>query len=363
MTLTIDPEFQALCPPLKAEELAQLEASLLAEGCREPLCVWRADENAVILDGHNRSALCLTHNIPFETQDIALESREAAINWIIANQLGRRNLTEEQKSYLRGKRYNLEKKPHGGDHKSNTDNRYPLHKKLAQEYAVAPSTIQADGQFATAVDTLEAQVRQDIRDTVLRRQDREQGKMTKQQVAKAGKLIQSQQVTPQPFMQRKGWRPYQVLEAIEHLGTIPPEEHEAINTFLDQPILAAADGLMMLRNLKEMPQTRRQKMYALYASADPREHDLAMTIVAGAVPNPDPQVLCALRLIDDMGEMRAYQQKNWLKRFPDEPWRGALEEIDRAMATVQERWREIAAQVRTRHKERVAQHGPAITND
>ena len=40
----------------------------------------------------------------------ALPDRAAAVEWIIANQLGRRNLTPEQKSYLRGKRYQLEKK-------------------------------------------------------------------------------------------------------------------------------------------------------------------------------------------------------------------------------------------------------------
>ena len=34
------------------------------------------------------------------------------------NQLGRRNLTEEQKSYLRGKQYEAEKMAQGGDRKS-----------------------------------------------------------------------------------------------------------------------------------------------------------------------------------------------------------------------------------------------------
>ena len=38
--LTLDQEFRALIQPLTAEELAQLEASLLAEGCRDPLVVW-----------------------------------------------------------------------------------------------------------------------------------------------------------------------------------------------------------------------------------------------------------------------------------------------------------------------------------
>ena len=38
----------------------------------------------------------------------------AAIVWICKNQFGRRNLTEEQKSYLRGKQYEAEKMAIGG---------------------------------------------------------------------------------------------------------------------------------------------------------------------------------------------------------------------------------------------------------
>lgn len=38
--IEIDSEFQALIPPLSAEERAQLEANLLADECRDPLVVW-----------------------------------------------------------------------------------------------------------------------------------------------------------------------------------------------------------------------------------------------------------------------------------------------------------------------------------
>lgn len=38
----------------------------------------------------------------------------SAIVWMCKNQLGRRNLTEEQKSYLRGKQYEAEKLSVGG---------------------------------------------------------------------------------------------------------------------------------------------------------------------------------------------------------------------------------------------------------
>ena len=40
-TIVIDPEFQALIPPLQAEERKQLEANIIADGCRDPLVVWR----------------------------------------------------------------------------------------------------------------------------------------------------------------------------------------------------------------------------------------------------------------------------------------------------------------------------------
>ena len=84
----------------------------------------------------------------------------------------RRDLTGEQKSYLRGKRYQQEKRQDGGhgDQKSGTETQYPkTHQRLAKEYGVAPSTIQADAQFADALDTLAA-LRADLREAVLTRQ-------------------------------------------------------------------------------------------------------------------------------------------------------------------------------------------------
>lgn len=38
--ILIDEEFKALIPPLSQEERTQLEANLLADGCRDPLVVW-----------------------------------------------------------------------------------------------------------------------------------------------------------------------------------------------------------------------------------------------------------------------------------------------------------------------------------
>lgn len=99
--LKIDPEFKQLIRPLRRREFAQLEANLLADGCREPLVVW----NDFIIDGHNRYEICMRHSIPFDTKEMEFECREAAIAWICANQLGRRNITEETRKYLIGMQY------------------------------------------------------------------------------------------------------------------------------------------------------------------------------------------------------------------------------------------------------------------
>jgi len=96
--LMIDPEFSSILPPLRDCEKRQLEENLIADGCRCPLVVWRG----ILLDGHARYAICQKHGIAFKTVEEDLPDREAAIDWIIANQLGRSNLTAEKVDHLRG---------------------------------------------------------------------------------------------------------------------------------------------------------------------------------------------------------------------------------------------------------------------
>lgn len=87
--MKIDSEFKQLIPELAVGEYQKLEASLIKEGCRDALVVW----NGTLLDGHNRYEICTKHSIPFKTVAIEVEGRAAAKEWILRNQLGRRNLT------------------------------------------------------------------------------------------------------------------------------------------------------------------------------------------------------------------------------------------------------------------------------
>lgn len=92
--IVIDPEFKALIPQLAADEYELLEASIQAEGCRDALVVW----GDILVDGHNRYAICQKHGVGFQTVARAFDSREDVIIWMVNNQLARRNIT----SFVRG---------------------------------------------------------------------------------------------------------------------------------------------------------------------------------------------------------------------------------------------------------------------
>ncbi len=103
--LRIDPVFKNLIRPLRPEEFRQLEENIVKEGCRDAIIVW----GETIIDGHNRYEICCRHSIPFETKQIVFSSKDEAIVWICSNQLGRRNISDETRRYLIGKRYETEK--------------------------------------------------------------------------------------------------------------------------------------------------------------------------------------------------------------------------------------------------------------
>ena len=164
--LKIDPEFQGKIPPLTFEELNQLEANILRDGrIINPIIVWEG----LIVDGHNRFTIAKKHpEIPFTVHEKTFANRYEAIIWICKNQLGRRNLTPEQKKYLIGKQYDAEKAIHGGDRKSssaksssqigNLIENPKTCKRIAVENGVSKNTVIRAEEFAKGVDAAEEAV-------------------------------------------------------------------------------------------------------------------------------------------------------------------------------------------------------------
>jgi hypothetical protein len=157
--LIIDPEFQDLIPVMTPDEKAGLEKSILEDGCRDPLVLW----GETLVDGHKRFEICEKNEKEFKTVQKNFESREQAKLWIIANQLSRRNLTPKQASYLRGLRYNIEKKSPGqpleGDQK---EHQGKTADRLAKEFGVSPATVRRDAKFAEKVNELPSEEKAEI---------------------------------------------------------------------------------------------------------------------------------------------------------------------------------------------------------
>ena len=169
--LTIHPELQALIPPLTVEEYAQLEANLVAEGCNDPLIVWQ--ETETLLDGHNRLEICQRHGLDYAIHAISLPDLDAAKQWMIAHQLGRRNLTPDQMSYYRGKQYELQKQQGKRTDLTSGNSYQKSHTtaaQLARQHTVSEKTIRNDAAFTEAVDTVLAAVGPDARQVLLARE-------------------------------------------------------------------------------------------------------------------------------------------------------------------------------------------------
>ncbi|HNR32682.1 MAG TPA: hypothetical protein PKI11_17460 [Candidatus Hydrogenedentes bacterium] len=181
--IVIDPEFQSLIPALGRQEHEALTQSLLRDGCREPLSVMEDVDDCgdicyVLLDGHNRHEICEVHGLPYEIRAIkGLMSREEVRQWIIGNQLCRRNLTEEQVAYYRGEHYRHERfevpNPTGRNQHAEvgdqSDHQPPekTAEKLARQHGVSPGTIRRDAQYAEAVDRLVSFLGPDFRRRLL----------------------------------------------------------------------------------------------------------------------------------------------------------------------------------------------------
>jgi hypothetical protein len=167
VVLSVDPEFRDLCPPLDPEERSLLRESIAAEGCHEPVRYWDAPGNPIV-DGHHRHELCEAEGKPHPIKGMHFIDRESACRWILRNQLGRRNLTDAQRSIARGRLYNRTKAdatdnllPQGSNgqnvrsghnHKEGDAN---AAQNIAVEQGVNERTIRRDGQLAEAVDALQ----------------------------------------------------------------------------------------------------------------------------------------------------------------------------------------------------------------
>jgi hypothetical protein len=179
-SITIVEELQDLIRPLSEEQLTQLEKNLLEHGCQDALILWETtatelgkdtDDDAIIyvlIDGHNRYQLCQKNKIEFKISLKLFSSLEKVKEFMIDLQLGRRNITPEEESYLRGLKYNALKTNRGivlqNNEAEDAQKNSPVNvaEKLATAFNVSVRTIKNDGKFATGINKLSKELQEEI---------------------------------------------------------------------------------------------------------------------------------------------------------------------------------------------------------
>lgn len=222
--LSINPELEKWIIPLTRDEFEQLTQSILEDGCREPLVVW----GNTLVDGHNRYRICTKHGVPFSTVQKDFTSIDDVKNWMICTQLGRRNVTPEQRDYLIGKLYKEQKKKHGGtganqhtiEQSPQSDDSAKTSERLADQFRVGRATVERAERFADALDTLSKTCGEDIKNRILAREYH----VTKSDVIKMSKLPAPQQQKVMSAVQSGS----HAKDAIDRVFGCHPEEKPVI---------------------------------------------------------------------------------------------------------------------------------------
>ena len=180
--LKIDPEFQGQINPPSSDE-QQLEQNILEERrLLNPIITW----NGYIVDGHTRYRILKKHQfIQFEVIEKDFANRYEVLAWICKNQLGRRNLTPEQKKFLIGKQAEAEKQIksfHGNQYTLASESglvqnepdrtKHGSRSKVAAEHGTSESYVYRAEQFVKGVEAVPG-AQEEILSGKLRATDRE----------------------------------------------------------------------------------------------------------------------------------------------------------------------------------------------
>lgn len=169
-TLRVDPEFERLITPLTPDEFSFLRDNILSAGEVYEAIVVLAD--GTIIDGHHRWKIIQENpDIRWHTRVMEFPDRYAIIEWMCKNQLGRRNLSEEQRKYTIGKMYEARKNAQGGtganqhtvvkeqtgqiDHSATRrQQRDGTAGEIGKDYGITSRSVRRAEKFAKGVDAL-----------------------------------------------------------------------------------------------------------------------------------------------------------------------------------------------------------------
>jgi len=158
----VDPKFRDFLPPKGDEERTLLRKSIIEDGIRDPIVI---TEDGRIVDGHGRWEIAQELKLKVKTFVKEFKDDDAALDWMVSNQLARRNLTSEERSYFRGKKY-LTMKQAEPFKTATVGHSVPpgdrASELIAESQGVSERTVRRDAKFAQGVDTLPAKQKTEV---------------------------------------------------------------------------------------------------------------------------------------------------------------------------------------------------------
>lgn len=150
--LNINPKFQNLLDLPSESERTELEKSLLKDGGPRDAIIIRKGTNEIV-DGHNRYGICKAHNLPFKTEEREFADDDAVEEWMIQNQLSRRNLSPVRAAYFLGLLYNKSKQDPTKAREATEDGKTTA-EKLGEQYNVSERTVRRAGDEAAGIEVV-----------------------------------------------------------------------------------------------------------------------------------------------------------------------------------------------------------------
>lgn len=152
--LTIIPELEFFIRKLNENEFSALESDILQNGCLDPIRIWENNGEKIIVDGHHRYEICHKHEKPFSIESLSFKDIEEVKEWMIVNQLGRRNVNKESKIYLIGLHYNLNKRAVGRYSENGVQSDH-----LSKVHQLSKRSLIDNANCATLIDRLDEATR------------------------------------------------------------------------------------------------------------------------------------------------------------------------------------------------------------
>lgn len=155
IAIKINPELKDLLDKYEnAAAREELMKSIEVEGVRDPIIIWK--ETGEIVDGHNRFEIAKELGKPVPHTEKSFPNIAAVKDWMLRNQLGRRNLTPARFNYYLGKLYN-ESKESALQTAMKTGETAPVTKvktKIAEQFGVPEKTVERLGKQAKGIEML-----------------------------------------------------------------------------------------------------------------------------------------------------------------------------------------------------------------